>query len=57
MRAAKWKMHDAERRIKSTLEWRREYKPELILPDEVRKGDASLLFINEHMSVPGEDRM
>ncbi|KAG8219299.1 CRAL-TRIO domain-containing protein [Butyriboletus roseoflavus] len=36
MRAAKWKMHDAEKRIKSTLEWRREYKPELIPPDEVK---------------------
>lgn len=48
MRAAKWKMHDAEKRIKSTLEWRREYKPELIPPEEVSKGDASLLLISEH---------
>jgi len=36
MRAAKWKMHDAEKRIKSTLEWRREYQPELIRPDEIK---------------------
>ncbi|KAL7425259.1 hypothetical protein Q5752_000947 [Cryptotrichosporon argae] len=35
MRAAKWKMDDARRRIKGTLEWRREYKPDLIKPDEV----------------------
>lgn len=35
MRAAKWKMHDAQKRIKSTLEWRREYQPELIPPDQV----------------------
>jgi hypothetical protein len=58
MRAAKWKMHDAEKRIKSSVEWRREYKPELIPPDEVSKGDASLLFIREHViSVAGQDRV
>jgi hypothetical protein len=28
MRAAKWKMDDAKRRIKGTIEWRREFKPE-----------------------------
>lgn len=48
MRAAKWKMPDAEKRIKSTLEWRREYKPELIPPDEVSIDDASLLLFRKH---------
>lgn len=37
MRAAKWKVEDAKKRIKGTIEWRREYKPELISPDEVGK--------------------
>jgi hypothetical protein len=36
MRAAKWKFDDAKKRIKATLEWRREFKPDLIPPDEVR---------------------
>ncbi|WVQ75770.1 hypothetical protein IAR50_005402 [Cryptococcus sp. DSM 104548] len=35
MRAAKWKLPDAKNRIKGTLEWRREFKPELISPDDV----------------------
>nr|ODO04236.1 pleiotropic drug resistance protein [Cryptococcus depauperatus CBS 7855] len=35
MRAAKWKMPDAKNRIKTTLEWRRQYKPELIEPGDV----------------------
>ena len=35
MRAAKWKLDDAKKRIRTTLEWRREYKPDLIPPDEV----------------------
>jgi hypothetical protein len=35
MRAAKWKMDDAKRRIKGTIEWRREFKPELIQPGDV----------------------
>jgi hypothetical protein len=36
MRAAKFKLDDAKKRIASTLAWRREYKPELIPPEEVR---------------------
>jgi hypothetical protein len=36
MRAAKWKFDDAKKRIKGTLEWRRDFKPDLIPPDEVR---------------------
>lgn len=35
MRAGKWKLDDAKKRIKGTLEWRREYRPELIEPGEV----------------------
>ncbi|WWC66048.1 uncharacterized protein I303_108670 [Kwoniella dejecticola CBS 10117] len=35
MRAAKWKFEDAKKRIQGTLEWRREYKPELIEPGDV----------------------
>ncbi len=35
MRAAKWKFEDGKKRIKGTIDWRREYKPELISPDEV----------------------
>lgn len=38
MRAAKWNFADAKKRIQGTLEWRREFKPELISPDEVRGG-------------------
>jgi hypothetical protein len=35
MRAAKWKLEDGKKRIKGTLEWRREFKPDLIKPGEV----------------------
>ena len=36
MRAAKWDLEDGKKRITATLHWRREYKPDLIPPDEVR---------------------
>jgi hypothetical protein len=36
IRAAKWKLEDGKKRIKATLEWRREFKPDLIPPDEVK---------------------
>lgn len=36
MRAAKWNLTDAKKRIKATIEWRREFKPDLIPPDEVK---------------------
>lgn len=36
MRASKWILRDAETRLQATLEWRREYKPDLIPPDEVK---------------------
>ena len=35
MRAAKWKLEDGKKRIKQTMEWRREFKPELIEPEDV----------------------
>ncbi|KIJ54367.1 hypothetical protein M422DRAFT_221974 [Sphaerobolus stellatus SS14] len=35
MRAGKWKFEEAKRRIKSTIEWRREFKPDLIKPEDV----------------------
>ncbi|KAH8094696.1 CRAL-TRIO domain-containing protein, partial [Cristinia sonorae] len=41
MRAAKWNFADAKKRIQGTLEWRREFKPELIPPDEVKIEDES----------------
>ncbi|KAH8993951.1 CRAL/TRIO domain-containing protein [Lactarius akahatsu] len=36
LRASKWKLDDARKRIKGTVEWRREFKPELIPPEEVK---------------------
>jgi hypothetical protein len=36
LRASKWKLDDARKRIKGTIEWRREFQPELIPPDEVK---------------------
>jgi hypothetical protein len=36
MRASKWKLDDAKKRIKGTLDWRRDFKPDLIPPEEVR---------------------
>ncbi|WOO82131.1 CRAL-TRIO domain-containing protein [Vanrija pseudolonga] len=35
MRAAKWKLDDAKKRIKATMEWRREFRPETIEPGDV----------------------
>ncbi|KAJ3774143.1 CRAL-TRIO domain-containing protein [Lentinula raphanica] len=40
-RASKWHLQDAKKRIKNTMEWRREFKPELIVPDEVKIEDES----------------
>lgn len=47
MRAAKWKMDDAKKRIKATMEWRREYKPELIEPGDVSiEAETGKMFEN-----------
>ena len=35
MRAAKWDLEDGKKRIEGTLKWRREFKPDLIPPEEV----------------------
>ncbi|KAJ4470890.1 CRAL TRIO domain-containing protein [Lentinula aciculospora] len=40
-RASKWHLNDAKKRIKGTMEWRREFKPELIVPDDVKIEDES----------------
>ena len=35
---ARWKdLEDAKKRLKNTVEWRRDFKPDLIPPDEVRR--------------------
>ncbi|OCH89731.1 CRAL/TRIO domain-containing protein [Obba rivulosa] len=36
MRAAKWNLDDAKKRLRNTMLWRREFKPDLIPPDEVK---------------------
>jgi hypothetical protein len=36
MRAAKFKLDEAKKRIAGTMVWRREFKPDLIPPEEVR---------------------
>ncbi|KAL5494780.1 hypothetical protein ACEPAI_242 [Sanghuangporus weigelae] len=47
MRAAKWKLDDAKKRLKATLEWRREYKPDLIPPDEVKiESETGKILLN-----------
>ncbi|KAK7695217.1 hypothetical protein QCA50_002407 [Cerrena zonata] len=47
MRAAKWDFQDAKKRIKATMEWRREYKPDLIPPEEVKiEDEGGKIIIN-----------
>jgi len=47
MRAAKWKFEDAKKRIKGTLEWRRDFKPDLIPPDEVKiESETGKIIVN-----------
>ncbi|PPQ75361.1 hypothetical protein CVT24_013148 [Panaeolus cyanescens] len=47
MRAAKWNLADGKKRIKATMEWRREYKPDLIPPDEVKiESETGKIIIN-----------
>lgn len=36
MRASKWNVDEAKKRIKATMEWRRDFKPDLIPPEEVK---------------------
>ncbi|KAI0370035.1 CRAL/TRIO domain-containing protein [Pilatotrama ljubarskyi] len=47
MRAAKWNLEDAKKRLKSTMEWRRDFKPDLIPPDEVRtESETGKIILN-----------
>ncbi|PPQ78031.1 hypothetical protein CVT25_015575 [Psilocybe cyanescens] len=47
MRSAKWNLPDAKKRILATLEWRREFKPDLIRPDEVKiESETGKILIN-----------
>ncbi|KAF9786931.1 CRAL-TRIO domain-containing protein [Thelephora terrestris] len=47
MRAAKWKLEDAKRRIEKTMQWRREFKPDLIPPEEVRiESETGKIILN-----------
>ncbi|CAE6535999.1 unnamed protein product [Rhizoctonia solani] len=47
MRAAKWKLEDGKKRIQGTLTWRREYKPDLIPPEEVRiESESGKIILN-----------
>ena len=45
MRAAKWKLEDGKKRLKATLEWRREFKPDLIPPEEVSELDKLTSYL------------
>ncbi|PCH34445.1 CRAL/TRIO domain-containing protein [Wolfiporia cocos MD-104 SS10] len=47
MRAAKWNLDDGKRRLRGTLEWRRDFKPDLIPPDEVRiESETGKIILN-----------
>ncbi|KAF9535695.1 CRAL/TRIO domain-containing protein [Crepidotus variabilis] len=47
MRAAKWIVADGKKRIQATLEWRREFKPDLIPPEEVKiESETGKIIIN-----------
>ena len=55
MRAAKWVFPDAQKRIKATMEWRREYKPDLIPPDEVRiESETGKMYVPPSMPLSTE---
>jgi hypothetical protein len=56
MRAAKWKLEDGKKRIKATMEWRREYKPELIEPGDVSvEAESGKMYV--HIAFAGRDRL
>ncbi|KAJ7699823.1 CRAL-TRIO domain-containing protein [Mycena olivaceomarginata] len=47
LRPAKWQLDDAKKRIKSTIEWRWSYQPDLIAPEEVRlESETGKLILN-----------
>ncbi|KAH9058264.1 CRAL/TRIO domain-containing protein [Lactarius vividus] len=53
LRASKWKLDDARKRVKGTIEWRREFKPELIPPEEVKIEAATGKIILTGFDVDG----
>lgn len=57
MRAAKWKTHDAQKRIKATIEWRRDFKPDLIPPDEVGRIRSMARNMSCFRMFAGQDRV
>jgi hypothetical protein len=47
MRASKWKLEEGKTRIKGTLEWRREFKPDLISADDVKiEAETGKIILN-----------
>jgi len=57
MRAAKWKIHDAQKRIKATIDWRRDFKPDLIPPDEVSRIRSIARNMSCFRTFAGQDRV
>ena len=62
MRAAKWDLEDGKKRIEGTMQWRREFKPDLIPPEEVslvhrlvHEGSLILLFVGPDREPHGEN--
>lgn len=59
MRAAKWNLDDAKKRIQGTLEWRREFQPDLIPPAEVKiEAETGKMYVprfspDPSLSLPG----
>lgn len=46
-RACKWNLVDTQKRIQATMEWRREYKPDLIVPEEVKiESETGKIILN-----------
>jgi hypothetical protein len=60
MRAAKWRLDDAQKRIKATMEWRRDFKPDLIPPDDVKvesetgKMSVSIIIPSSELTMSSE---
>ncbi|KAG6860859.1 hypothetical protein C0995_006723 [Termitomyces sp. Mi166 len=57
-RASKWNFADAQKRIKATIEWRREYQPDLIPPDEVRvESETGKIERAKDLMPPGQESL
>ncbi|KIL71357.1 hypothetical protein M378DRAFT_65391 [Amanita muscaria Koide BX008] len=47
LRASKWDLDEAKRRLKATMDWRRDFKPDLIPPDEVKiESETGKIMLN-----------